>query len=166
MYLSESILYLCCIPCCMEDWWWTLTSLTEYWSNTWLSELLRLLAEWCDSQWWAWARWWTTWLVVNTEMRRVGLGESACFPVWSPFRQEVDTFKPFKSGIMKTSITEFPLSVSFLFYFVTCQYVNTMATGDKRDEEGGFCLIQRPGMLFSFNLGTNSCDEVHGTIHA
>lgn len=63
MYLSENILHLCCILCCMEDWWWTSTSLIEYWSNTRLSELLRLFAEWCDSRWWAWVQWWTTWLI-------------------------------------------------------------------------------------------------------
>lgn len=43
--------------------------------------------------------------------------------------------------------------------------MNTMALGGKLDKKGGFCLIRGPGMLFSFSLGTNSWDEVHGTIH-
>lgn len=34
--------------------------------------------------------------------------------------------------------------------------MNTMAIGDKLDKKGGLCLIR----------STNSCDEVHGTIHA
>lgn len=69
---------------------------------------------------------------------------------------------------MKMSIDEFPLWLFFIFssYFVPSQYVNTMAIGDKLNEKGVFCLIRSPGMLFSFNLGANSCDEVHGAIHA
>lgn len=77
VYLSENILHFCCILCCMEDWWNTSTTLTECWSDTWPSELLRLLAEWCDSRWWAWVQWWTTWLVgEHWSEEHGGLGDS------------------------------------------------------------------------------------------
>lgn len=81
------------------------------------------------------------------------------------FNKEL-TSQAFKSpALWKCPLMNFPCLFFFLLYFVLSQYVNTMAIGDKLDEKGGFCLIHGLGMLFSFNLHTNSCDEVHGNIH-
>lgn len=120
MYLSENILHFCCILCCMEDWWWTSTSLTECRSNTWLSELLRLLAGWCDSQWRAWAQWWTTWLVGEhwSEEHVGGVWRLfACFPFWSPVRQEIDITSFFQ--VRHYENVYWWISFVFLFFCVS-----------------------------------------------
>lgn len=139
----------------------------QCWSNMWLSEVLRLLGEGCDSAmtvgavmdylacWWTlkWGAW--------------GLGYFLLDSILKSIRNWY--CKPLQSGVMKMSIDEIPLWV-FLFVcfwgFLQSHRVNTMAIGDKLDKKGGICLIHRPRTLFSFNLRPSSCDEVHGTIHA
>lgn len=89
----------------------------ECWSNTWLSELLRLLAEWCDSQGWAWVQWWTTWLVGEHWSEEHGGKETLCLlPILKSCSTRNWHRKPFKSGFMKMSIDEFPFFVVVIFF--------------------------------------------------
>lgn len=165
VYLSENILHFCCILCCMEDWWNTSTTLIECWSDTWPSELLRLLAEmarlsamsvgavmdylacWWTLKWGAWGG-----VVGGGGVRRL----FACFPFWSPVQQGIDIASRFK--VWHYENVHWWISFAFFcrrfcFVLLLSQYMNTMAIGDKLDEKGGVCSIHRPGNALLIQSG-------------
>lgn len=93
-------------------------------------------------------------------MEVVGVGGllSACLD------KGVDITSLLQSRVMEMSVGD----VLIFFFFFTFESQGKYY-GDKRlarRKKGGFCSTRRPGMLFSFNLHTNSWDGVYGAIHA
>lgn len=166
--LSENILHLCCILCCMEDWWKTSTSLIECWRTTWLSELLRLLAGWCDSLvvsvgavmdylacWWTLKKWGSR-----------GEETLCLLPILKSCTTRNWHRKPLESGIMKMSIDQFPLWVFFVVVSFCSESVHKYYGNRRQAWRERWRLFDPQARNTLLTLASNSRDEVHGTIHA
>lgn len=120
--------------------------------------------------WWLWVQWWTTQLVGEHWSEEHGVGGgggSLCLLPIVKFQEGTDIASLYSLSLWKCPLMNFLCVFLFVCLFARFFHmVNTMAIGDSFDKKGGFFWIHRPGMLFSFNLHTNSCDEVHGTFHA
>lgn len=155
----------------MEDWWWTSTSLTEYWRNTWLSELLRLLAEWCDSRWRAWECGdGLLGLLVNTENQERRVWDVGLLPVSKKSRSIKNRcLWDFKS----TPLWKRPLmSLLWVFFsslFLLCYRSVGEYDGNGRQarrEKSGFLVWSTGQERSSHSIWAQTADEVHGAIHA